>query len=107
MFNRRLLAVSAASAVVASGVLGAVLAANPTVPPTVGPMQPASVLQAAPAPHAEPGPIRVEPGPIRAEPGPIRAEPQPLADAVISARTPDCRYPELLLICVNGSDNGD
>jgi hypothetical protein len=100
VFNRRLLAVSAASAVVASGVLGAVLAANPTVPPTVGPMQPASVLQAAPAPHAEPGPIR-------AEPGPIRAEPQPLADAVISARTPDCRYPELLLICVNGSDNGD
>jgi hypothetical protein len=100
VFNRRLLAVSAASAVVASGVLGAVLAANPTAPPTVGPMQPASVLQAAPAPHAEPGPIR-------AEPGPIRAEPQPLADAVISARTPDCRYPELLLICVNGSDNGD
>jgi hypothetical protein len=100
VFNRRLLAVSAASAVVASGVLGAVLAANPTVPPTVGPMQPASVLQAAPAPHAEPGPIR-------AEPGPIRAEPQPLADAVISAHTPDCRYPELLLICVNGSDNGD
>jgi hypothetical protein len=93
VFNRRLLAVSAASAVVASGVLGAVLAANPTVPPTVGPMQPASVPQAAPAPHAEPGPIR--------------AEPQPLADAVISARTPDCRYPELLLICVNGSDNGD
>ena len=92
MFNRRFLAVSAASAVVASGVLGAVLAANPTVPTTVPPMQPASVPQAAPAPHAKPGPIR--------------AEPQPLADAGISGRTPDCHYPELLLMCI-ASDNGD
>jgi hypothetical protein len=90
VFNKRFLAVSAASAVVASG---AVLAASPTAPTTVLPMQPASGPQAAPAPHAVPGPIR--------------AEPQPLADAVISARTPDCRYPELLLICVNASDNGD
>jgi hypothetical protein len=87
VFNRRFLAVSAASAVVASGVLGAVLVANPTVPTTVPPMQ------SAPAPHAKPGPIR--------------AEPQPLADAGISGRTPDCRYPELLLICVSASDNGD
>jgi hypothetical protein len=93
VFNRRFLAVTAASAVVASGVIGAVLAASPTVPTTVPPMQPASVPQAAPAPHAEPGPIR--------------AEPQPLADAGISGRTPDCRYPEPLLICIGASDNGD
>jgi hypothetical protein len=93
VFNRRFLAVSAASAVVATGILGAVLAASPTMPTIVPPMQPASGPQAAPAPHAEPGPIR--------------AEPQPLADAGVSGRTPDCRYPELLLICVGASDNGD
>jgi hypothetical protein len=93
VFNRRLLAVSAASVVVAAGVIGAVLAASPTLPTTVPPMRPASGPQSAPAPHAKPGPIR--------------AEPQPLADAVISGRTPDCRYPELLLICMNTSDNGD
>ncbi|HEX6448017.1 MAG TPA: hypothetical protein VF060_00980 [Trebonia sp.] len=93
MFNRRFLAVGAASAVVATGILGTVLAASLTVPTTVPPMRPASGSQAAPAPHAKPGPIR--------------AEPQPLADAVISGHTPDCRYPELLLICVNSSDNGD
>ena len=94
MFNRRFLAVSAASAVVAVGILGAVLAAGPTLPTTVPPMQPASGPQAAPAPHAEPGPIP--------------AQPQPLADAVISGRTPDCRYPELLLMCLgSASDNGD
>ena len=92
MFSRRFLAVSAASAVVAVGMLGAVLAASPPVP-TVGPMQPASGPQAVPAPHAVPGPIP--------------AQPRPLADAVSSGRTPDCRYPEVLLICLGASDNGD
>lgn len=93
MFNTRFLAVSAASAVVAAGILTAVLAASPTLPTTVPPMQPASEPQAVPAPHAVPGPIP--------------AEPRPLADAVNSGRTPDCRYPEVLLICLGASDNGD